>query len=183
MLPKKLSATGLIAVALCFCIAFLAVPKTTKAQDGPQVLTVQERYMTEPPLTILNARRTDEGLTVEVQNRGLAPIEYFELHLSSARVWAGRNSLHENHLNHPKNLEQVELSLAPQEVRTFQFLVKEGGSFIKIELVLLSNGQGWMQELWLKKLDKPRANGMLWGIDLDENERRGMRVFRPNELK
>src|SRR5262245_35636524 len=105
MLSKKLSATGLIALALCFSV----IPINAQAQDGPQDLTVQERYMTEPPLAILNARRTDEGLTVEVQNRGLAPIEYFELHMQGSRVWAGRNSIDLRHLNHPKNAEQAEL--------------------------------------------------------------------------
>jgi len=89
------------------------VSKQPQDQDKPQDLTVQERYMTEPPLAILNARRTDEGLTVEVQNRGLAPVEYFELHMAGTRVFAGRNSIDVRHLNHPKNLEQEPLSLAP----------------------------------------------------------------------
>lgn len=152
-----------------------------EAQDGPQVLTVQERYMTEPPLAILNARRNGDELSVEVQNRGLAPIEYFELHIGGVRVSAGRNSTTESQRDDPKNLGQTELSLAPQEVRTFQFPVKGGGSFLKIETVLLSNGQGWNHEVWLKKLDKPNERGALWGFDPDENERRGMRVVRPHE--
>src|SRR4030095_6326490 len=33
---NKLSAIGPVALALCFCITFPALPKTTKAQDGPQ---------------------------------------------------------------------------------------------------------------------------------------------------
>ena len=99
------------------------VSRQPEAQDGPQVLTVQERYMTEPPLTILNARRTDEELTVEVQNKG-------------------------------------------------------GGSFIKIETVLLSNGKCWNHEVYLKRLDKANEHGMLWGFDPDENERRGLHPVR-----
>ena len=147
-------------------------------------MTLQQRYVTEPPLTILNARRTDKELTVEVQNRGLAPIEYFELEVDiNIRVKAGRNSTTESLRDDPKNLEQAELSLAPQEVRTFQFPIQGGGIFLKIETVLLSNGRGWNHEIYLKKLDKPAERGGLWGFDYNENERRGMRVNRPNELK
>ena len=58
MSSKKPSAVGLIGLALCLCCAFSAVPKTTKAQDGPQEMTLQQRYVTEPPMAILNARRT-----------------------------------------------------------------------------------------------------------------------------
>jgi len=149
-----------------------------QTQDGPQDLTVQQRYMTEPTLAILNARRTDEVLTVEVQNRGIALIEYFELHLGGVRVSACINSTTESLRDDPKNLVQAELSLAPQEVRTFQFPVKGGESFLKIETVLLSNGQGWHREVWMKKLDKPNERGALWMFDADENERRGLRVVR-----
>jgi hypothetical protein len=35
------------------------------------------------------------------------------------------------------------------------------GLKIALEVVLLSNGQGWMQNWWLKKLDQSNANGML----------------------
>jgi len=171
-MSKKLSAVGLVALALCLCCAFSVVPKTTKAQDEPQDLTVQERYMTEPPLAILNARRTDEGLTVEVQNKGLAPIEYFELNLIGACVWEGRNSLTEQFRDDPRNLEQEELSLAPKEVRTFQFPVKKSGNVISVEMVLLSNGQGWFKHLWLKKLDNANENGMLWAVDNEETKRK-----------
>jgi hypothetical protein len=151
------------------------VSKQPQEQEGPKDLTISPDYMSVPPLTILNARRTDEGLTVEVQNNGLAPIEYFELHLSGSRVWAGRNSLDVTHRDHPKNLEQPVLSLAPQEVRTFQFPVKSNGDGIRIEIVFLSNGQGWFQGFWLRKLDKARENGMLWNVDHEESKRRMIR--------
>jgi hypothetical protein len=169
---KKLSASGLVALTLCLCCAFSVVPSKPQDQDGPKDLTVMQDPMSIAPLAILNARRTDEGLSVEVQNRGLAPIEYFELHLSDRRVWAGRNSVSERHRDDPRNLEQPVLSLAPQEVRTFHFPVKSSGDGIKIEFVFLSNGQGWFQGVWLRKLDKANERGILWGIDHEENRRR-----------
>ena len=69
------------------------------------------------------------------------------------------------------------------QFHTFQFPVKGGGSFLKIETVLLSNGHGWRREVWMKKLNKANERGALWGFDYDENERRGMRVFHANESK
>ena len=183
-MSKKLSAVGLVGLALCLCCAFSAVPKMTKAQDGPQKMTLQQRYVTEPPLTILNARRTDKELTVEVQNRGLAPVEYFELEVDiNIRLKAGRNTLRVSLRGDPENFERVALSLAPQEIRTFQFPIQGGGIFLKIETVLLSNGQGWTHDFYLKRLDKANEHGVLWVFDPDENERRGMRVVRPNVSK
>ena len=172
---KKLSASGLIALTLCLCCAFSVAPKQPQDQDGPKDLTISRDYMSVPPLTILNARRTDEGLIVEVQNTGPAPIEYFELHLINSRVWAGRNSLTEQFRDDPRNLEQEELSLAPQEVRTFQFPVKSSGDGISVEMVLLSNGQGWFKYVWLKKLDTANENGMLWTVDNEETQRKKIR--------
>jgi len=181
-MSKKLSAVGLVGLALCLCCAFSAVPKMTKAQDGPQKMTLQQRYVTEPPLTILNARRTDKELTVEVQNRGLAPIEYFELEVDiNIRLKAGLNSMSKGLRDDPENLERAALSLAPQEIRKFQFPIQGGGIFLKIETVLLSNDQWWTHDFYLKRLDKPNSRGQLWAFDYDENERRGMRVNRPNE--
>ena len=52
--------------------AFSEIPKQPQDQDGPKDLTISRDYMSVPPLTILNARRTEEGLTVEVQNTGPA---------------------------------------------------------------------------------------------------------------
>ena len=103
------------------------------------------------------------------------PIEYFELHLINSRVWAGRNSLTEQFRDDPRNLEQEELSLAPQEVRTFQFPVKSSGDGISVEMVLLSNGQGWFKYVWLKKLDTANENGMLWTVDNEETQRKKIR--------
>ena len=148
MSSKKLSAVGLIALALCLCCAFSVVPTMTKAQDGPEEMRLQQHYATEPPMAILNARRTDEELTVEVQNRGLAPIEYFELEVDiNIRLKAGRNSMSKSLRDDPENIERAALSLAPQEVRTFQFPIQGGGIYLKIETVLLSDGQGWKHEI------------------------------------
>jgi len=184
MLSKKLSAVGLIGLALCLCCVLSAVPKMTKAQDGPQEMTLQQRYVTEPPLTILNARRTDRELMVEVQNRGLAPIEYFELEVDiNIRLKVGRNTLSKSLRDDPENLERAAFSLAPQEIRTVQFPIQGGGIFLKIETVLLSNGQGWNHDFYMKRLDKANEHGVLWVFDYDENERRGMRVNRPNVSK
>src|SRR5262249_3854637 len=153
-----------------------------QTQDGPQDLTIQQRYMTDPPLALFNARLTDDELTVEVQQTGRAPIEYVELDLG-VRVRAGRNSMTKSLNDDPENLERAVLSLAPQEIRTFQFPIVGGGGHLKIETVLLSNGQGWTHEFYLKRLDKPNEHGTLWGFDPDENERRGFRVVRSNVSK
>jgi len=58
-MSKKQSASRLI--ALCFCSAFSGVPILSGAQNGPQDLTLQKHYMTEPPSTILNARQIRRG--------------------------------------------------------------------------------------------------------------------------
>jgi hypothetical protein len=162
----KKSILSLIVTAI-----FLSFAVNARAQD----LEIMQSAISVCPLVILNARRTDEGLSVEVQNTSMFPVEYFELHMERSRVWAGRNSLTERLLTHPKNLEQAELHLAPQEVRTFQFPTRGQGNSIKVEIVLLSNGQGWTQDIWLKKLEKPSERGMLWGVDKEESEKHWIR--------
>src|SRR5262249_15919728 len=37
--------------------------------------------------------------------------------------------------------------------------------------VLLSNGQGWMNGWWLRKLDKPNESGVWWKVDTEESEK------------
>jgi hypothetical protein len=61
MSSKKLSSVKL---ALCFCDACSEIPEMRKVQDGAQDVTIQQHYMTDPPLAILNARRTDERLSI-----------------------------------------------------------------------------------------------------------------------
>ncbi len=163
MSKKFTLATALCVLALCCGFVF------KKHHAAPQAITVVTRSATVVPITILSAIPTASGLAVQVRNDADAQVEYFELRLEGCRVWAGRSTIDVETVNHPKWFKQELLILKPGETRTFDFPdIKIKTSTIYVYMVLLSNGKGFLKGGWLKKLDKAKADGLLWDADSEE---------------
>lgn len=181
---RKFSIVSFMTLVLgisCLSSPSKSSPPTAQSDE----LLIQRTGLIAPPVSILNAKRDPEGLSVEAQNNSTFVVEYFEFQVGrGSRVMLGRNSLSEKFTKHPEYAKTPELRFGPGEIRVFRFSAPQSAeNTISVKVVLLLNGQGWLNGVWLKKLDKADERGLLWGVDKEENKRLLNITFRTNRSR